>query len=177
MSGDRFLRWSRRVLIATALVGWFLVLRPQLLGGPAAYVMVVGTSMQPALQPGDLVVALNAGTYGPGDVVAYRVPDGDPAAGRNVIHRIIGGSALEGYILQGDNTDGSDLWRPRGGDLLGRQWLVLPRVGSLLMILQSPAALAAFAAALAVILLPIWKKPHPVRPAGASHTLAEQVED
>lgn len=152
--------------MAAAVVGWFLVLRPQLLGGPAAYVMVVGTSMQPALQPGDLVVALNASAYLPGDVVAYRVPDGDPAAGRNVIHRVIGGSAGEGYILQGDNTDGSDLWRPRAGDLLGRQWLVLPHVGSLLMFLQSPAALAALAAALAVFLVTVWKKPRPVRPGG-----------
>jgi signal peptidase len=144
-----------------AVVGWFFVLRPQPLGGPAAYVMVVGTSMQPALQPGDLVVALSAETYGPGDVVAYRVPDGEPAAGRQVIHRIIGGSAERGYLVQGDNADGLDLWRPRADEIVGRQWLVLPGAGAVLMFLKSPATLAAFAAALLVFLLATWKKPAP----------------
>lgn len=156
-----------------AVIGWVLVLRPQVLGGPAAYVMVVGTSMQPALQPGDLVVALNSDRYVPGDVVAYRVPDGDPAAGRHVIHRIIGGSAEDGYVLQGDNTDGSDLWRPRTAEILGRQWLVLPGVGSLLMLLQSPATLLALAGGLLVFVLPVWKKPAPVRHVAGSRELAD----
>jgi signal peptidase I len=162
MSVDRLRRAFRRLsfaLGAALLVGWFLVMRPQMLGGPAAYVTVIGTSMQPSLQPGDLVVTMTAATYAPGDVVAYRVPDGDLAAGPQVIHRIVGGSADEGYILRGDNTNGPDLWRPRAADIVGRQWLVLPHAGSLLMLLRSPATLGAFAAALLVFRLPIWRRP------------------
>lgn len=149
----------RRVAVGLAVVGlaaWFVFLRPQLLGGPAAYITVSGVSMEPTLHAGDLVVMTSADGYAPGDVVAYRVPDGDPAAGRHVIHRIIGGEADEGYLLQGDNTDGPDRWRPTDDNIIGRQLIVLPAFGSVLMLLKTPAGLAGLAAALVVFALPFW---------------------
>lgn len=138
---------------------WVLVLRPQALGGPAAYITVAGVSMEPTLHAGDLVVMTRGDVYQPGDVVAYRVPDGDPAAGRHVIHRVIGGGPEEGYLLQGDNTPAPDRWRPSDRDIVGRQLFVIPAFGSALMLLKTPAAIAGLATALVVFALPQWGAP------------------
>lgn len=141
------------------IAAWLLVLRPQAVGGPAAYITVAGVSMEPTLRAGDLVVMTRADVYEPGDVVAYRVPDGDPAAGRHVIHRVIGGGPDEGYLLQGDNTPAPDRWRPSDDDIVGRQLVVIPALGSALMLLKTPAALGGLAAALVVFALPWWTAP------------------
>lgn len=138
---------------------WLLFLRPQALGGPAAYITVAGVSMEPTLHAGDLVVMTREDVYEPGDVVAYRVPDGDPAAGRHVIHRVTGRGPEEGYLLQGDNTPAPDQWRPTDVDIVGRQLFAIPAVGSALMLLKTPAAVAGLAAALVVFALPHWGGP------------------
>lgn len=153
---------ARRAAIGVGVLlfaAWLLVLRPQALGGPAAYITVAGVSMEPTLHAGDLVVMTRADAYEPGDVVAYRVPDGDPAAGRHVIHRVIGGGAEEGYLLQGDNSAAPDRWRPTDRDIVGRQLVVVPGFGSVLMLLKTPAAMAGLAAALVVFALPQWSTP------------------
>ena len=132
------------------VVAWVLLLRPQLLGGPASYVIVSGHSMEPALQTGDLVLALERSSYRVGDVVAFRIPKGDPGAGALVIHRITGGSARTGYVTRGDNRDGPDEWRPKPADVLGKRVFAVPRVGLLFGWVQTPfgfalaAGLAAF---------------------------------
>ncbi len=82
------------VVLGIAL-GWFLWFRPSTLGGPAHYVMVSGESMEPTLHGGDLLLVRRQGGYSPGDIVAYRVPEGEPAEGRIVVHRI----AAAGQIL------------------------------------------------------------------------------
>jgi len=133
------------------VVAWVLLLRPQLLGGPAAYVIVSGHSMEPALQTGDLVLALESSSYRVGDVIAFRIPKGDPGAGALVIHRITGGSARTGYVTRGDNRDGPDEWRPKPADVLGKRVLAVPRVGLLLGWVQTPLGLA-IAAGLAAFL-------------------------
>lgn len=166
MSSSRSLihRIRRAAVLGLGLLvfgAWLLVLRPQALGGPAAYITVAGTSMEPTLWAGDLVVMTKADIYERGDVVAYRVPDGDPAAGRHVIHRVIGGSQADGYVLQGDNTDAADRWRPTEDDIVGKQLLAVPSLGSVLMFAQSPGTLAGLAAALIVFWLPVWKESRP----------------
>src|SRR6266566_1475858 len=78
----------RSLLVALGLallVFWILFLRPEALGGRAS--------------------------YRPGDIVAYRVPAGDPASGARVIHRILRGSPAAGYVVQGDNKSQPDPWR------------------------------------------------------------------
>jgi signal peptidase I len=151
-------RWtSRRARITTigvtvALVAaWALALRPNVLGGPATYVIVAGRSMEPTLHTGDFVLALEQESYRVGDVIAYRVPKGDPGAGALVIHRVTGGSARSGYVTRGDNRDGPDEWRPKPGDVLGKRTVTAPRVGLLLTWVQTPLGLA-IAAGLAAFL-------------------------
>lgn len=138
-------RWGLTALTVAAVVAWAILLRPQLLGGPAAYVIVSGASMEPNLANGDLVLATKQSSYRIGDVIAYRVPDGDPGAGALVIHRVVGGSDAAGYLTKGDNREGLDLWRPRRDDVVGSVSITVPRAGLLFASMRTPLGLAAFA--------------------------------
>ncbi len=150
MSSRRLLGWARVALALVLLAGWFQFLRPQGLGGPADDVMVSGTSMLPAMKSGDLVVVTRRSAYAPGDVVAYRVPDADVGAGQQVIHRIIGGSADEGVVLQGDNRTAPDVWRPRPADIVGTEWVRIPHAGVLLLFVRNPFFVGPFVAFLLI---------------------------
>ena len=99
---------------------WFFTFRPQVFGGPAQYVVVAGTSMAPTFKSGDVVVVRSHPTYHAGEVIAYRIPKGAPAAGGRIIHRIVGGSGASGYVMKGDSRKTADLWHPRvqRGDVL-----------------------------------------------------------
>lgn len=143
--------------VLAAAAGWFVVLRPQIIGGPAAYVLVSGESMEPSLDPGSLVIALRQDEYRVGDVVAYRVPPGNPASGLLVIHRIVGGSAQDGYVMRGDNAAGSDIWRPMPAEIVGRSWVVVPGAMPVLLFARSPIVAASTASAMAVyLILGLW---------------------
>lgn len=129
----------RNLVVGAAIVA---AAASQLLGGPAAYVIVSGRSMEPSLHTGDLVLLLKRDGYRRGDVVAFRVPAGEPGAGGIVIHRIVGGSETSGYVTKGDNRHGADPWRPRRGDVMGSRALHVPRVGLILAAIASPLGLA-----------------------------------
>ena len=149
LGGDVVLKSGHLLALASAafILAWFFLLRPDFLGGPASYVIVSGESMEPGLQSGDLVVARRQADYHPGDVVAFGV------GGGKVIHRIVGGSAGEGFVMQGDNNQGRDPWRPRGDDILGKMWFSVPGAGRLLAALQSPVLSAGLASSVAVFLV------------------------
>jgi signal peptidase len=144
-------RLSLLLLLGVA-AAWVLVLRPGSLGGPATYIVVRGDSMNPTYATGDLVILERSDAYGPGDVVAYRVPQGQLGAGLVVVHRIIGGDAARGFVVRGDNNPAPDPWSPRGDDVVGRSAVWLPGVGRLVAVLRQPAMLAAICAALIVTL-------------------------
>ncbi len=135
------------------LVVWFLLLGPAFLGGPATYVLVSGESMEPTLHGGDLAVLRQQDDYGAGDIVAFRVPKGEPGAGAIVIHRVVGGSPEGGFLMQGDNKDAPDRWSPTEDDILGKKWFSVPGGGRFLAYLQSPLLLAALAASTVVFLV------------------------
>ena len=155
----------RVVLVAATLalaVAWAVFLRPPFLGGPAAYVIVSGKSMEPTLEDGDFVLARRQSSYRVGDIVAYRVPKGDPGAGAMVIHRIVGGSARTGYVTKGDNREGRDTWRPKPGDVVGSVSLTIPRAGVLLALLRTPVAIAALAGLAAFLFVSAGRRREPV---------------
>ena len=125
---------------------WAQYLRPQSLGGRASYVLVSGKSMLPRYHTGDLVLVERQPSYHVGQLIAYRVPKGDPMAGSQVIHRIIGGDAKHGFIVQGDNRTAPDVWHPKPGDIVGAKALRIPSAVLILQFLRSPIFLGLLAA-------------------------------
>jgi signal peptidase I len=155
----RILGWLRLAVALALLAAWFVFLRPQGLGGPADYVMVSGTSMLPTMESGDLVVVTRRASYSVGDVVAFRVPEGDVGGGQQVIHRIIDGSARKGFVLQGDNRSAPDVWRPRPEDIVGAEWVRIPYAGTLLLFARNPFFVGPFAAFLFIGLALLRRRP------------------
>ena len=114
------LRVVLAALSLVAIVLWFALLRPAELGGPVQYVIIEGTSMEPTLSSGDLVLVRRQDDYAVGDVISFRTPIGP------VIHRIIDGNARDGFVLMGDNNGAADSWRPTPANIVGRAWVTLP---------------------------------------------------
>jgi signal peptidase len=151
-------------LLSTLVVVWALTLRPQAIGGPAVFVAVRGTSMLPTYLNGDLVVVQSSSHYAVGEVVAYRVPHGEVGAGKVVIHRIVGGTAADGFVLRGDHNTAPDPWSPKQGDMVGVATFRLANVGGLISLVRQPVILAGLAAALMVTF--ILARPTPPRRSG-----------
>ncbi len=129
----------------------FLVLgRAGFVGSPISYVVVSGHSMEPTFHTGDVVVLRASGSYRKGEVIGYKVPAGGPGAGLIVIHRVIGGNAREGYLVRGDNKQFTDPWRPRPGDVVGHELLMVPKIGLAIRYIRSPMGFAALAALLTI---------------------------
>jgi signal peptidase I len=149
---------------AALLAAWFLTLAPTSIGGPATYVVIRGESMLPTFEGGDLVLVRSADAYGAGDVVAYRVPAGEPGEGLIVIHRIVQGDPVTGFVFLGDNNPAPDPWRPRTGDLVGTAWVRIPYAGRVVALLHQPAVLGALAASLVVLLFALRWRPSPLAP-------------
>jgi signal peptidase len=136
-----------RLLGVAAVVGWLVLLRPLALGGPAGYVIVSGKSMLPTLKAGDLVLTHRQSGYEAGDMVAYRV------AGKLVIHRIVGGNGVNGYLMQGDNNPAVDPWKPTDAEIAGTAKLAVPSGGVPLEKLRhDPLLLACLAGGIALFL-------------------------
>jgi signal peptidase I len=150
------LRW---LLVALAAA----VMWPTSLGGTISYLAVGGDSMLPSLHPGDLVVTRAQGGYRVGDVIVYVVPRGDVAQGRRVVHRIVGGDAVTGFTMRGDNNSFVDPWKPRADRVLGRVVLDVPLAGGWMMQLLRPINLGILCGALTVTAL-LW--PRAAKPVG-----------
>lgn len=141
------------MLVVAGVAAWVALLRPAFLGGDTSYVIVSGTSMEPTLHAGDLVLARRHAAYEPGDVIVYGVRPEGATADKLIIHRVVGGSASSGYVTQGDNRDRRDAWRPTGGDVRGALAVRVPAVGAVLSRLQQPRFLTAAIAGALVFLL------------------------
>ena len=143
-------RRSATILLTLLIfLGWFAWLRPTALGGPATFIIVNGTSMEPAYHRGDLVVLHKEPDYAFGDIVAYPM---DPVfhTGRLVIHRIVAQDP-DGFITQGDNRDVEDNWRATDANIRGSAWFHVPKVGLAVSWLQNPWRIASLATLLFLI--------------------------
>jgi signal peptidase len=138
-------RAARPALVAVAVLFWLWFMLPQALGGRAGWVLVDGKSMLPRYKTGDLVLVERQSHYRVGEVIAYRVPKGDPMAGSQVIHRIVGGDGTRGFVVKGDNRTAPDVWHPRDGDVVGAKLLRVPHAILLLQFLRSPLLLGLLA--------------------------------
>ncbi len=128
-----------------ALLALVPLLWPTPLGGAVSYVQVNGQSMEPTMHKGDVTLLRRQSSYGPGDIVAYRIPKGEVGYGADVIHRIVGGDARHGFVTRGDNNDTNDPWHPHPDDIVGKRWFLLPRAGAVFGLVHSKLALAIFA--------------------------------
>lgn len=137
---------TRRIGVAVAVLIGAALVTLSLPFSPVRAVIVSGTSMQPGMQPGDLVIAVQRGDYRRDDIVVFRVPDEQAGAGNLVIHRIVGGESRNGYWVRGDNREGRDPWRPTEADIVGEAALLVPRIGLAPTYLRTSAGLAMLAA-------------------------------
>jgi signal peptidase I len=156
-------------LLTLALVaGWWALLRPSgLADGPVTMLAVRGTSMEPVMHTGDMVLLYDTAPYDVGDVIAYRVPEGG-----NVIHRVTDVEPDGGYVTIGDNRTTLDPWRPTDGDVLGRQVALLPQAATHLARAAEPFALAVLAGGTTLLLL--LRRP-PDSPDSTGSTQTEDV--
>ncbi|MEX2251139.1 MAG: signal peptidase I [Acidimicrobiia bacterium] len=115
----RPIRWLASLLLAVAFL---VVFAPTTVGGATSYVIVTGNSMSPTYFDGDLVV-VRRGDYAVGEIVAFETGRG------LVIHRIVGGSAEEGFVMQGDNKENPDPWHPIKDDIVGKHFAQVPEAG------------------------------------------------
>jgi signal peptidase len=150
MSARKLLGWIEIALVLGFAVLWFLELRPQALGGPASYALVNGRSMLPKYRTGDIVIVHRQREYRVGQVVAYTVPKGYAGAGAQVIHRLTDGNGRTGFVVQGDNRTAPDIWHPKTADIVGSQWLHIPKAGAAVRLLHTPLFLGALAALIAI---------------------------
>lgn len=115
-------------LLVVALV----VIWPTQLGGRFTLVIVAGDSMEPTLSVGDMVFAWQSEPE-VGDILIYRVPEGQVGEGIHIIHRVTEiRESPEGpvFITQGDNRRNEDHWRPTTEDIVGVGGRIVPGIGT-----------------------------------------------
>ncbi len=141
--GTRILLGCLALLVGA--VAW-MGLAPSALGGGMTYATVTGSSMEPTLHQGDLVMLRAVPAYRVGDVVGYH----DRNVNRLVLHRIIAGDE-NGFTLQGDNNDFLDPVHPRPSEIVGRLWTRVPEAGSVVGRFRAPGSAAVLVGALALL--------------------------
>jgi signal peptidase I len=152
-------RWLLFALVlpfVLAVVAWTY---PVTLGGRTAYVIVAGNSMRPTYAPGDLVITRATDQHEAGDVVLYRVPEGEPGENLRVIHRIVRVNPDHTFVTQGDNRDRADQWTPGPEDIEGEPRFVIRGLGLWLRRFIDPIVLASIMGA--SILWATWPAPEP----------------
>jgi signal peptidase I len=140
------------VLVVAA---WWLVFRPVALGGPAAYLVVHGTSMSGTYAPGDIVMTMRRARYEVGEVVVYVSPDAQ--SGQLVVHRVV---AIDGeaLITRGDAVADDDPWQTPQDSVRGLVVVHLP-LGSLLQLLETSHGIAGMLGGLACIAVLRLRRP------------------
>nr|WP_255633277.1 signal peptidase I [Demequina sp. TTPB684] len=136
------------IWLVVAIDAWFLW--PTQLGGATSIVIVSGRSMEPTYFDGDLVIARDM-EPSVGDIIIY-APEG--LGGSQVVHRIIGGNADEGWQMQGDNNDFVDPFTPRGEEVKGVVLLHYSNFGRVTVLLLNPMVWAFVL--LAAMVLMLW---------------------
>lgn len=148
MSALRLLRAALRLAAWVGLVGAIVYLWPAALGGSTRFVVVHGSSMEPTYRAGDLLVARDADELSVGQVVVFRVPDGEVGEGRLVIHRLVIDHGDGSFEMQGDNRAAPDPWLVTPETVVGSPVGHLPRAGLLVQALVSWFGIALVAAGL-----------------------------
>jgi signal peptidase len=96
--------------------------------------IVLTESMQPVINPGDLLVSVSPQFNSPqiGEVVIYNGKKFDGTVVASFAHRVIGGDEKSGYLVKGDANDQADVQRPIISEIEGVVLFNIPKVGLLL---------------------------------------------
>ncbi|WP_176445580.1 signal peptidase I [Blastococcus mobilis] len=149
------------LLAAVLTVAAWVVLAPPSIGGQTSYVVTRGESMRPDFRTGDLALVREAPRYAVGDVIAYRSPTLDVV----VLHRIVAAEP-GGFRTRGDNNDWTDPDLVPAAQVIGRLWLHVPQVGSVLTATRSAVPVLLAGAAATVLMVPAGparRRRHPAR--------------
>ena len=145
----RYLSLLGNILIwaIVAIDGFYLW--PTGLHGSTSMVIVSGHSMEPTYFTGDLVIARKMDPS-VGDVIVYA-----PASlgGSQIVHRIIGGNATDGWKMQGDNNNFVDPFTPKGSEVKGVVLVHYANFGRITVLLLNPIVWALVLLAAVVLLL------------------------
>lgn len=154
-SPQRRQHWSAALLGVAALAAWWLLLAPTQIGGPLTFAIVHGSSMEPMLADGDLVVAARRSDYQVADVVLYQ------KYGGAVIHRLTRGDPAIGWTSRGVNNSFDDAWRVMPDDIRGTFVLRSAPLGHAVTWLAGhPVAIALGAVGMFLLLaLPLRRRP------------------
>lgn len=127
------------IQLTTKVAGWAMVSILLLFTGAnvTGFVdsrIVLTGSMTPAINPGDLVLSTSPTRLAPekGDVVIYTGKKFDGSTVAPFAHRIIGGDAVNGFEVKGDNNPDPDVQKPVLSEIEGVIFLTIPLVGKLL---------------------------------------------
>jgi signal peptidase len=95
--------------------------------------VVLTNSMEPTINPGDIVITANSTRVVPqiGSIIAYQARQFNGTPVGVFTHRIIGGTAVDGWLMKGDNNPSPDIQKPKGADVLGTVILTIPKLGLL----------------------------------------------
>ena len=158
----RIVKWAANVfyalLFGSILLVTFALLVQSLSGeqlpkffGWSNMVVLTG-SMEPAIMPGDMVIAREEASYEAGDIVAY------PRDGMIITHRIIE-TGEDWAVTKGDHNSIAD--EPISlGSIEGKILVILPAVGNIALALRTPLGIALLvgAALLLLFLPPLLKR-------------------
>ena len=123
--------------VGLAAILWAMVAPPQL-GGQTMLATSYGSSMEPMVHRGDVLILRKGGPARVGDVVGYR----SELLNRVVVHRVKG---IENgkLVLKGDNNDFLDPERVPQSAVVGHLALHVPEAGIALEELRKPRSAAA----------------------------------
>jgi signal peptidase I len=104
------------------------------LTGAVSLRVVLTGSMVPTINPGDVILTVNDTFVQPkqGDIVVYTGKTFDGKTVASFAHRIIGGNAVDGWIVQGDANPQPDTQHPTANDIESVVVLTIPQIGRFL---------------------------------------------
>jgi len=137
----------RKLVIFLFFIGIALLFWPASLYGNSDYILLLGKSMWPTIQPGSLVIVKSHLAYNSGEIIAFT-----DSAGIQIVHRII--EINDGvFVTQGDNNSFKD--SPITYDeIVGKAEIVIPYMGFVGLFLQTPIGLAIIAVLMIIAFIP-----------------------
>lgn len=153
-TGERHVLHDVLDLLGLLLVGvlaW--ALWPASLGGSTHIIVVQGHSMEPVFHLGDAIVVKENHDPQVGDIIVYRVPEGEPGAGSMVVHRIVAFRSDGSIQTRGDNREVADPFEIRQEDILGTPAWTLPHVGRMIGLASNPLVVGICIGLIALLML------------------------